>query len=66
MNCVLDVEIVGEALFKEALGSGGTLSKCGRLPAVESTGGFDLENLRTFILIDTGDNETKTERAHTT
>ena len=65
MNSVLNVEVVGEALLKETFCRRSTTAKSGRLPAVESTRSFNLEDLRSFVLIDAAGDKAEAERSDT-
>lgn len=66
MNGIFDVEVVGEALLQELPSLSALLAEGSCLPAVEGTGGLNLEDLRALLLVVACNNHTNTEGTHAT
>ena len=65
MDGVFDIKVVGVSLLEEASRSIGSFAqRCG-FPAVERSGGLDLEDLGSVFLVMASDYKTNTERSDT-
>ena len=65
VDSITDVHIVCVRLLEEGASLGRALAQSSCLPAVESARSFDLENLRTMLLVVATDDHTNSEGSHT-
>ena len=66
MYSIFNIEVIIESLLKELFGLAGSFAECSCFPAVECTGSLDLVDLGTQLLVETTNQQTYTERTHTT
>ena len=66
MNGIFDVHILTVSLFKELFSSAATPTESSSFPTIESTGGFNLEDLRSVLFIIASNNHTNAERSYST